>query len=319
MRIVFMGSADVSCVVLEALLRGPDFEVVAAVTQPDRPCGRHRRTRPCAGRLAAERLGIEVLSPLKLNRPEVRDRLAQWAPDAIVVVAYGQLLGASILNLPPLGCLNVHLSLLPRHRGAAPVQRAIAAGDRETGVTIMRMDEGMDTGDILMQERVPILAEDTTVSLQERLGRIGAQLLVHCLPEWKRGRIQATPQNHADATLAPKLRKEEGRIDWQRSAVEIERLVRAFVPWPVCYTTMARRRGDALVEERLKVHAARVENRVADGQAPGTVVEIAGEGPLVATGRDGIRLLRVQREGGREVRGCEFVNGCPLAVGQRLG
>ncbi|MDD5704738.1 MAG: methionyl-tRNA formyltransferase [Kiritimatiellae bacterium] len=319
LRVVFMGSADVSCVVLRALLASPEIEVAGVVTQPDRPCGRQRSFQPCACKADAESHGLTIIAPEKINAPDVLAQLTSWAPQAIVVVAYGQFLGERILRLPPLGCLNVHLSLLPRHRGAAPVQRAIAAGDTVTGVTIMLMDKGMDSGAILMQAQETIASDDTAGTLYDRLAPLGAALLLRCLPLWQAGAIAPRVQDPAGVTYAPKLNKQEGLLDWKLPASELALRVRAFNPWPACYTWLPPERGAARVGERLKVLRAAAETAPADGAAPGTVADVAGPGPAVATGAGRLRLLQVQREGGRVVDGRAFLCGCPLSVGSRLG
>jgi methionyl-tRNA formyltransferase len=319
MRVVFMGSAEVSAVVLRAMMEAPWCRVVGVATAPDRPAGRRLRTRPCPCRAEALRHGLETIAPEKINAPETRERIAAWEPEVIVVAAYGQLLGESLLTMPPLGCLNVHLSLLPRHRGAAPVQRAIATGDSVTGVTIMRMDKGMDSGDIVAQAQEPIRPDDTAGTLQERLAGLGADLLLRCLPEWAAGRIVPRPQNQAEATFAPRLRKEEGLLDWHLPATTLALRVRAFSPWPGCFAWLTTPRGAQPRHERLKVLAAAAEKSPADDLPPGTVADTAGPGPAVATGAGLLRLLRVQREGGRVVDGRAFLRGCPLRTGQPLG
>lgn len=313
-----MGSADVSCVVLRALLGAPGIALAGVIAQPDRPCGRQRRMSPCLCAAAARRHGLPLVTPVKLNVAEVWTQLESWQPDVIVVVAYGQFLGRRILALPPLGCLNVHLSLLPRHRGAAPVQHAIAAGDSVTGVTIMKMDAGMDSGDILMQENEPILADDTAGALHERLSSRGAALLLRCLPAWQAGRLTPRPQDPAAVTFAPKLSKEDGAIDWHLPAAALAMRVRAFTPRPGCYAWLKAARGGRPAE-RLKLLRVAAEATSSRDIAPGTVVETSGPGPAVATGAGWLRLLSVQREGGRAMEGRDFLRGCPLQVGQLLG
>ena len=321
LRIVFMGSADVSCTVLRALHRTPGFVIQGVVTQPDRPSGRNRRLQPCEAKTAALALGLPVISPEKVNTPDVRTQIADWRPDVIVVVAYGQFLGSKILTLPPLGCLNVHLSLLPRYRGAAPVHRCINAGDTVSGVTIMRMDPGMDSGDILMQESEPIHADDTAGTLHERLSELGAGLIVRCLPKWRAGLISPRPQKPEDVTFANKLTKEEAKLDWvDESAADLARHVRAFNPWPACYTFFEYSRHGRTVTERLKVLRARAEDfPEGSARAPaGTVADISPEGPAISTNGGMLRLLEVQRPGGRAVTGGEFLSGCPVRVMQNF-
>lgn len=321
LRIVFMGSADVSCTVLRALNRTPGFVIQGVVTQPDRPSGRRLTLQPCEAKAAALALNLPVISPEKVNAPEVRAQLADWRPDVIVVVAYGQFLGAKILSLPPLGCLNIHLSLLPRYRGAAPVHRCIDCGDDVSGVTIMRMDHGMDSGDILLQESEPVRDDDTAGTLHERLSELGASLIVRCLPKWRAGLIVPRPQKPEEVTFANKLTRGEGHLDWcDESAVDLARHVRAFNPWPGCYTFFEYTRGGKTIVERLKIIKARAEELPpAAPHAPaGTVADISKDGPAVAAGGGMLRLLVVQRQGGRAVSGADFVRGCPVGLMQNF-
>ena len=320
MRIVFMGSADVSSVVLRALVTDPALQVVGVVTQPDRPAGRQRRLAPCDGKREAKLHGLPVLTPDKLNRPEVVEQLVTWAPDVIVVVAYGQFLGARILALPPLGCVNVHLSLLPLLRGAAPVHRAIAAGHDVSGVTIMQMDKGMDSGDILLQQTEPIFFDDTAGTLHDRLSALGAQLILQALPALAAGELVPRRQDESRVTFAPKLSKEEGLIDWKLPARELALRIRAFNPWPACYTWLTVIRQGRPHLERLRILQADAESPPAGAAPgePGRLVHLAGLGPAVATGDGWLRLRAVQRAGGRVIDGAAFICGFPLAVGQRI-
>lgn len=322
-----MGADDLSCGFLDALLGAGDVRVRAIVTQPDRPSGRHLRLQPCAVRaMVLERsLGIDVLTPPKINAPEVVAQLAAYAPDAIVVVAYGQFLGQRLLSLPPLGCLNMHLSLLPALRGAAPIVRSILNGLSETGVTAMRMDRGMDSGDLLASRATPITPEDTTASLTERLVSLGRDLMLETLRALRDGNARATPQDHSKATFAPKILKDEWLVDWAKPAVEICRAVRAFHPKPACTTFLPPEPQKALAPNQpgplLKILRACVDESPTAGALPGTVVSMQG-GLVVAAG-DGrsIRLLEVRPEGRpRAITGAEFVNGYRQKVhpGDRL-
>jgi methionyl-tRNA formyltransferase len=236
--------------------------------------------------------------------------MRELAPQAIAVAAYGKILPKALLDLPPRGAINVHGSLLPRHRGAAPIQRALLAGDTVTGITIMQMNERMDAGDILLQEQTAIRADDTSASLGERLAEIGARLLALALERIERGELVGQPQNDADATLAPMVRKDEGAIDWSRSADAIERAVRAFTPWPSAYTT--------LLGKLLKIHRAAVASMPSPA-APGTVVRATGGDLEVATGDGLLRLLEVQLEGKRRLAARDFLAGQPLREGDELG
>ena len=315
LRIVFMGSADVSSRVLRALHRTPGFVVQGVVTQPDRPSGRRLVKQPCDAKVAALALHLPTISPEKVNTPEVRQQITDWRPDVIVVVAYGQFLGTKLLSIPPLGCLNVHLSLLPRYRGAAPVHRCIDCGDTMSGVTIMRMDQGMDSGDILMQEDEPVRDDDTAGSLHERLSELGAALIVRCLPKWRAGLLAPRPQKADEVTFANKLSKGEGRLVWdEESADALARHVRAFNPWPGCYTFFENTHGGHTTIERLKVLQARAEPlpEAAPHAPVGTVADISPDGPAIAAASGMLRLLVVQRQGGRPLSGAEFMRGCPV-------
>lgn len=304
MRIVFMGSAGLSCPSLDALLASPGDRVVGVATQPDRPAGRGRKLRqnPVAARVPA---GVELIAAEKINAAEPLAALGRLAPDLVVVVAYGQILKPPVLGIPPLGCVNVHASLLPKYRGAAPVQWAIANGDSVTGVTTMYMNEKMDGGDIILQEEVAISPSDTGGSLGGKLADAGAALLMETLRLVREGRAPRKPQDGALATLAPKLQKNDGRIDWNLPAAAIRNRVRAFNPWPCCWCEAPAGSGCVV-----RILRAEVEQAGASGAGPGGVVEWAGEGPLVATG-DGaaVRLVEVQPEGKKPMSGKAFACG----------
>jgi methionyl-tRNA formyltransferase len=304
-----MGTPPFAAASLRALLeRG--HEVVAVFTQPDRPAGRGQ----AAGISAVKQLGLErglaVEQPEKLRDPAVVERLRALGPEAIVVAAYGKILPKALLEVPSRGAINVHASLLPRHRGAAPIQRALLAGDAETGITIMQMNERMDAGDILLQEPMPIRDDDTSQTLGDRLAAAGARLIVEALDRVATGEVVPRPQNEHEATLAPMIRKEEGAIDWRRGAAEIARTVRAFSPWPGAHTAFGGR--------RLKIHRAAPLAEIA-GDAPGTVVRADGDRFEVATGDGRLALLEVQLEGRRRLTAREFLAGHPLRSGERLG
>ncbi len=304
-----MGTPPFAAASLRSLLeRG--HEIVAVFTQPDRPAGRGQAARISAvKRLALER-GLAVEQPDKLRDLAVVERLQSLGPEAIVVAAYGKILPQALLEVPSRGAINVHASLLPRHRGAAPIQRALLAGDAETGITIMQMNERMDAGDILLQEPMPIRDDDTSETLGDRLAAAGARLIVEALDRLERGEVVARKQDEQEATLAPMIRKEEGAIDWRRGAVEIARAVRAFIPWPGAYTALAGR--------RMKIHRAAPLAEIA-GAAPGTVVRAADDRLEVATGDDRLALLEIQLEGRRRLTAREFLAGHPLRCGERLG
>jgi methionyl-tRNA formyltransferase len=295
-RIVFMGSPDFSLPSLRAL--AARYQLVGVVTQPDRPAGRGQRLTPPPVKRLAEELGLPVIQPRRLREPEAMAQLAAWAPDLLVVVAFGQILRPDVLSLPPNGCINVHASLLPRWRGAAPIQAAILAGDKESGVTIMRMDPGVDTGDILAQAEEPVLPEDTAGSLSERLSILGAQLLAETLPRYLDGSIQPRPQDPTRATLAPMLKKEDGQLDFTQSAASLARRVRAFAPWPGTYTLWQ--------GQPLKVHQAHVVFQ--DDSIP---EKTYCHDRLPAVGAvDGLLVLdEVQPAGKRSMPGADFLRG----------
>jgi methionyl-tRNA formyltransferase len=305
-RVVFFGTPEFAVPSLRALLDGPDA-VVGVVCQPDRPAGRGQKLQAPPVKALAARHGIAVAQPTKLKSGEFPDQLAAWRPDLAVVAAYGRILPLPILATPRLGCINVHASLLPRHRGAAPVQWAVLDGDAETGVTIMRMNERMDEGDILLQRATPIGPDETAGALQARLAVLGAAALMDALAALHAGTLTATPQDHTRATLAPMIRKEQGAIDWARPAAVIARQVRGFHPWPSAYTTLRGR--------LLKVHAARAE---AGGGEPGRVVAV-GDRVRVATGAGVLAIETLQLEGRRALAARDFARGVGLTVGERLG
>lgn len=314
-RIIFMGTPDFAVPAFKALVsplaHARGYQVVAAVTQPDRPSGRGKRLTPSPVKVEAERAGVSVLQPESLKEPQAVAALAALRPDLIVVAAFGQILRPDVLNLPPHGCLNIHASLLPRWRGAAPVAAALLAGDRETGVSLMRMDEGLDTGPVIARRAVPITASHTTASLTAELAQVGAELLLETLPAWLAGQIEPEPQLEEQATLAPRLRKEAGAIDWQRPALEIERQVRAFEPWPGAFT-----RGPRGL---LKILTVRTAPEVA-GRAPkppGTIFEYQ-RGVYVSTGDGAVQLVTVQPAGKKAMPAEAMVRGQPELIGTLL-
>jgi methionyl-tRNA formyltransferase len=305
-RVVFFGTPDFAVPTLQALIDGPD-DVVGVVCQPDRPAGRGQKLQAPPIKQLAQACGLHVAQPVRLKTDELPTALAAWRPDLAVVAAYGRILPARVLATPHLGCINVHASLLPAYRGAAPIQWAILNGDEETGVTIMRMNERMDEGDILLQRATPIGADETYGALQSRLATLGAAALMETLDALYGGSLTATPQEHARATLAPMIRKEQGAIDWQLPAIVLARRVRGFNPWPSAYTTL---RG-----KLLKLHVAHADH---GSGTPGTVLEV-GDRIRVATG-DGVLAIEVlQLEGRRPLPAREFGRGGGVAAGERLG
>ena len=311
MRVVFMGTPEFSVPSLVQLIES-GYRVVAVYTQPDRPEGRGRAAAPSPVKKAALEHGLDVVQPASLREPAEVERLAALKSDVIVVAAYGQILPQSVLDIPAYGCLNVHPSLLPRYRGATPVPAAILAGDEETGVTIMLMDAGMDTGPTLSQFVVDIEPEDTTASLTIRLARAGARLLGETLPLWLDGSLTPQPQDASKATYTAPITKADGVIDWRMPAGELWRRVRAFYPWPVCQT---RWRGKLLrILEAVPLHKK--------AKTPGRVVELGPGQPAVVgveTGDGVLGLLRIQREGKRAMTADEFLRGQRGFVGEILG
>lgn len=311
LRIVFMGTPEFAVPSLRALLEGSDL-VVGVVTQPDQPSGRGMALHAPPVKVLAEAHHLPVFQPAKLRVPGVLEQLQSWQPDLIVVAAYGRILPTTILTLPPLGCINVHASLLPKYRGAGPIQWAIANGESETGITIMQVSEPMDAGDILLQKAIPIAATDTGGSLHDKLARLGAEALQEAIALLKAGRLTPRQQNEAEVTQAPLIQKDDGRVDWHLAAAVIERRVRAFNPWPSAYAT--------LNGKLLKIFAAQVEHAPRPSQAaPGTIIEVTPVSMSVATGNGILTLREVQLAGKKRLSVEEFLRGYHLQPGMRLG
>lgn len=308
MRIVFMGSAGFACPSLECLLRSVEDEVVAVVTQPDRPQGRNLEVAGCPVKRYIGERGTPVLSPENVNSPGSLERLRGLAPDLAVVVAYGQMLKPELLAIPKSGCINVHGSLLPKYRGAAPIQWAIAHGEKVTGVTTMHINERMDAGDIILKREVPVGPEDTGGALHDALARAGAELLVETVAMLRAGTAPRVPQDEPAATYAPKLSKADARMDWTLPAAVLHDRVRAFNPWPACCCELPGGPG-----MRIKVLKTRVE---ASQGRPGTVVGVGADGVLVQAGDQyALRLIEVQPEGRKVMSGAAFLRGRRVAVG----
>ncbi len=308
LKIIFAGTPEFAARALDALLASP-HRVLAVYTQPDRPAGRGRKLTPSPVKQRALAAGIEVRQPATLKDAAEQQALRELDADVMVVAAYGLLLPKAVLEIPRLGCINIHASLLPAWRGAAPIQRAILHGDRETGITIMQMDEGLDTGDILLMRACPIGEDDTAASLHDKLAELGAETLVEALDALAAGHLQARPQDHDQASYAHKLDKAEAWLEWDRPARELERRVRAFNPWPVAQT----RYGD----KTLRIWQARSLDE-APRAAPGTVIAAGKQGVDVATGEGVLRLLELQLPGGKPQPAASFVNAHDLS-GVRLG
>lgn len=316
-RIIFMGTPDFAAPTLKALLApyaspfDGGWEVVAVVTQPDRPSGRGKQVTPPPVKIVAEQAGIKVLQPETLKDEAAVAELAALRPDLMVVAAFGQILRKNVLSLPEFGCLNVHASLLPRWRGAAPVAAAIRAGDTETGVTIMLMDEGLDTGPMIACRAVAITPKHTGGTLTAELAELGAALLVEILPAWLAGQLEARPQDGSLATLAPRLKKEAGEINWSHPAVEIERQVRAYDPWPGAFTS-----GPRGLFKVVSAEAAPMATSPLDAE-PGTIFRQQGK-VYVTTGQGVLRLVTVQPAGKKAMTAEAMLNGQPELSGSTL-
>jgi methionyl-tRNA formyltransferase len=296
MRIVFIGTGEIGVPTLRALLNS-GHEVVAVVTQPDKRVGREQRIEPLPIKKEIAKTRIPILQPARIKDQKATEEIRDFAPDVIVVVAYGQILPRDVLEIPCLVCLNLHASLLPRWRGAAPIQATIAAGDCGTGITAMYMDEGLDTGDILLQRGVEILPNDTGGSLHDRLAQIAPEALLESLRLVAAGNAPRIPQDNACATYAPKLKREHGLIDWSESAEAIERKIRAYTPWPGAFMKVDR--------QNLKVFSA----SVVDLNGPPGEVLRSDKDMVVATGKDALSLAEVQLEGKRRMSAAEFLRG----------
>jgi methionyl-tRNA formyltransferase len=309
MRTVFLGTPEFAVPTLERTVAA-GHEVLAVYTQPDRPKGRGQETAKSPVKQAAERLGLAVRQPERIRRPEVVAELAELAPDVMVVVGYGQIIPQSIIDLPRHGIINVHASLLPKYRGAAPIQWAIANGETRTGVTTMQIDAGLDTGDMLLKAETPIGAGETAPELSARLAPLGADLLVETLRRIEEGTVTPEKQNDAEATLAPILKKEDGLIDWTRPATEIYNRTRGFLPWPGTYTYF---RGQML-------HIWRAKPDTDIGSGPAGTIHVAGRRVLVACGSaTALELEEVQLEGRKRMSADAFRNGQRLTGNELLG
>jgi methionyl-tRNA formyltransferase len=334
-----MGTPELAAVSLQALLTRPEFQVVAVVTQPDQPRGRGLKLQPSAVKEVAQKENLPVLQPQRAREENFTRQLADLRPELIAVAAYGQILPKTILDLPRFGCLNVHTSLLPKYRGAAPIQHAILNGDAETGVTIMKMDVGLDTGDMLAQNRTPIEASDNAQTLHDRLARIGADLLVRTIPDFVSGKIQPRPQPAEGVTHAPKIKKHDGEIHWTQPAEAIRNRVRAMIPWPGAFTHLPGQPHPLLLkiwDAEVVAAAASPPSPPRSGgegrgevpqeenpspaspvhQKPGNILQADKNGIVIACGAGALRILVLQREGGRRMSAAEFLAGHPLKAGQ---
>ncbi len=304
MRIVFIGTGEIGVPSLRSLLHAPEHQLVGAVTQPDKPVGREQRLTapPIKSELAGT--SIPIFQPARIRDPAAVVQLRALAPDVVVVMAYGQILPKSVLEIPPTACLNLHASLLPRHRGAAPIQAAIAAGETETGITVIYMDEGLDTGDILLQKKLMVLPDETGGSLHDRLALLAPEALQSALGLLVTGKAPRTPQPTAETAYAPKLSREHGKIDWAEPAKTIERKVRAFDPWPGAFTNLSDGSGKT---RHLKIFRASLSDQRLE--PPGTLFQPNDTEVLVATGVGALRLEEVQLEGKRRMSAADFFRG----------
>ncbi len=304
-----MGTPEFAVPSLEALLRSGE-QVVGVVTQPDRPKGRGHQLVAPPVKLVAERAGIPLLQPLKIRTPEFLQALSAWQPDLIAVTAYGRILHTPILTLPPMGCVNVHGSLLPKYRGAAPVQWAVINGETKTGITTMLMDEGMDTGPMLLQEELDISRDDTAGTLAPRLAELGGRLLVDTIAQLKAGTLVPKRQDDGQATMAPLLKKEDGLIDWTMNATSLANRARGLSPWPGAYTFFG--------EERWNIWKA-VSMMGATTERPGTIVTVNKQVILVATGEGILEIHEIQTANSKRMSVVQFLAGHRVTAGMQLG
>ncbi|MBM49309.1 MAG: methionyl-tRNA formyltransferase [Roseibacillus sp.] len=311
MRILFMGTGEIALPVFRRLAKRK--EMVGLVTQPDRPFGRSSKPRPPIIKQEAKKLSIPILQPEDVRRAEEIAAIRDLKPELIVVMAYGQILPAGLLRIPRLGCINIHASLLPRHRGASCIQAAISAGDLESGISIIKMVERLDAGDVLIERSVPLHANETGGSLHDRLSEIAPDLLMEYLETIETDEVEGIPQDHALATYAPQLQRLDGQVDWGASAGILERRIRAFEPWPGSYTNFTDDKGR---NRRLKVFPGVGLIKELEAARPGEIVRVEPEGISVACGRGGLMLNNLQIEGGKRLPAAELIRGNSIVVGR---
>ena len=307
MRVVFIGTGEIGVPTLHALLGSEEHQLAAVVTQPDKPVGREQRIEPSPIKKALAGTKIPILQPARIKDRQSIEEISARSPQAIIVMAYGQILPRGILETPRVACLNLHASLLPRHRGAAPIQAAIASGDPETGITVMYMDEGLDTGDILLQRKIDILPTETGGSLHDRLGQIAPDALLESLQLLAKEIAPRIPQNNALATYASKLNRNDGKIDWSQPADILERKIRAFNPWPGAFTTVTAKSGKP---RNLKIFSASIVDLVGE---PGELLQTEKRGLVIAASDRALSLEEVQPEGKRRMTSAEFLHGFEAA------
>jgi methionyl-tRNA formyltransferase len=312
MRVVFIGTGGIGVPALQALLQSGKHQLIGVVTQPDKPIGRKQQIEPSSIKKALIGTKMPILQPARIKDRQSIEEIRALSPDVIVVMAYGQILPRTILEIPSLACLNLHASLLPRHRGAAPIQAAIASGDSDTGITVMYMDEGLDTGDILLQHKIGVLPTDTGGSLHDRLAQIAPEVLLEALKLLAQGNAPRVPQDNALATYAPKLSRENGRIDWTEPAKVVEQKIRAYNPWPGAFAILTDRPGHEL---KLKILSA----QIVDGKGkPGEAQYADNRGLIVATGEKALSLHKVQLEGKSRMGAHDFVRGHARLLERKL-
>lgn len=309
MRLVYMGTSDFAVYPLKMLI-DKGYDVVGVVSQPDRPKGRGKKLSPPPVKEWAVLNNLPVFQPARIKNPEAVEVIRLWKPDLIVVAAYGQILSPDLLSLPPLGCINIHASLLPLYRGAAPIQRALMNGEKETGVTIMYMDEGLDTGDILKQLKVPIDEDVTHGELEAVLSQKGAELLVETIEDLKKGKIIRQKQDHSKATYAQMITSADEVIDWDKSALQIHNKIRALSPVPGAYSYIE--------GFKLKIFRSRIKERTEKG-IPGEIKDVTDSGFIVQTGCGTLEILEVQREGKKKMGAVDFLRGSRIGKGMILG
>lgn len=322
MRIVYMGTPEFAAIALDALVKG--YDVVAVITQPDKPQGRNRKLVSTPVKVKAQEYGIPVYQPQKVRDEETVQMIREYHPDVIVVAAYGQILPESILNIPAYGCINIHASLLPKYRGAAPIERAILDGEQVTGVTTMYMEKGLDTGDMIDKVEVKIEADDTGATLHDKLAKAGANLIVKTLSQIQDGTVKRTKQDDTESCYAAMLTKEMGQIDFSRPADELERLVRGLIPWPCAYTDIDGKNVKIYKASVVKMddaykNAVQEKTEVSLAFAPGEIVEVTKKYIVIACGKDALMIKNLQPEGKKAMDTAAYLNGNPLKTGMYAG
>ena len=311
MKIVFMGTPDYAAEALRALIRA-GHEITAVVTQPDKPKGRSGEPVPSPVKVCASEHGIPVLQPKRIRTPEATEELRKYPADVYVVAAFGQILTQEILDMPPYGCLNIHASLLPKYRGASPIQHVIIEGEEKTGITVMQMDAGIDTGDMLYKKEIPIEAEENYETLHDKLTVLGGEAIVEAIELLEQGKLVPEKQEDSDSCYAPKIAKEMGRIEFSRSAAEIDRLIRGMTPWPSAYT--------GYQGKQLKIwKAVPLETYDNKGRSGGEILEVSKNSVIVAAGKGAVEILELQLEGKKRMTTHDFLLGVKMLPGEMLG